>query len=86
MAKNMDFEEYLDEYKGQLWGEFSSFDGGSFKDYCQKRHEEKAFLCKARWCSFGLENVIDDKYCHYCDTNMGDRLKELNERYINEEK
>jgi hypothetical protein len=90
VGANLDYDEYLFDHKEQLFKEFLEQEDEemTFEDYCVKRHQEKAFLCKARWCHFELDDMYntDEKYCHYCDTNMGDRLKELNERYINEEK
>ena len=74
---NLDFDEYLFDHKEQLFKEFLE-NGGSihqedneemtFEDYCVKRHQEKAFLCKARHCHFELDDMYntDDKYCNYC--------------------
>ena len=67
---NLDFDEYLFDHKEQLFKEFCEQEDGemTFGDYCVKRHQEKAFLCKARWCHFELDDMYntDDKYCNYC--------------------
>ena len=67
---NLDFDEYLFDHEEQLFKEFweQEDEEMTFEDYCAKRHQEKAFLCKARHCHFELDDMYntDDKYCNYC--------------------
>ena len=69
-GSNLDYDEYLFDHKEQLFKEFLEQEDEemTFEDYCVKRHQEKAFLCKARHCHFELDDMYntDDKYCNYC--------------------
>ena len=70
VGANLDYDEYLFDHKEQLFKEFLEQEDEemTFEDYCAKRHQEKAFLCKARHCHFELDDMYntDDKYCNYC--------------------